>query len=64
MVETVLGGERYDFAGAVDLPLYLAQDLSAVVSGEISVRVLTDSLSLFHVVIWQSMVITEKTLMI
>lgn len=60
----MLGGEIYPFAYAVHLSYVLRKYLGVSLSFDVPVMFLTDSLSLFNVVIRSSTVTTEKRLLI
>lgn len=51
VVRSVLGGELYALADAADLAFVLKRDLEAALAMEVPVVVLTDSFSLFNVLI-------------
>ena len=63
VVRSVLGGDTYAFADAFDIAFHLRHDLKRLLQKEIKLTLLTDSMSLFKIII-NSTVTTEKRLMI
>lgn len=63
-MRSVLGGELYAVSYPVDLTIILREELRAALQESVPVVVLTDSLSLFNVLIRASTITTEKRLMI
>ena len=63
IVRSVLGGETYAFADAFDVAFNIRYDLKRLLNKEVKLIMLTDSMSLFKVIV-NSTVTTEKRLMI
>ena len=63
VVRSVLGGETYAFADAFDISFTIRHDLRNTLQKDIKLTLLTDSMSLFKVIV-NSSITTEKRLMI
>ena len=63
VVRSVLGGETYAFADVFDVAYSIRHDLRKILQKDVKLTLLTDSMSLFKVII-NSSVTTEKRLMI
>ena len=63
IVRSVLGGETYAFVDAFDTGFILRHDISRILNRDIPLRIFTDSLSLFNVIV-KSTTTTERRLMI